>query len=166
MGETTRWRNKPVVVEAVQFTKESITDVWKFLAESEAHGPYADRANAGGITLTIPTLEGDHTAREGDWIIRGVKGEFYPCKPDIFAATYEPALLATPSEPRGQDAGKVLGWVVVVADAISPKVWSVLAFQLLTKDAAERIAQGIREDSLDTLVRVEPVGGIPQGGER
>ena len=37
------------------------------------------------------TVEGDHTALPGDWIIRGVKGEFYPCKPDIFAATYEPA---------------------------------------------------------------------------
>jgi hypothetical protein len=41
------------------------------------------------IELTIPTLEGDHVARHGDWIIKGVKGEFYPCKPDIFAATYE-----------------------------------------------------------------------------
>lgn len=54
-----------------------------------AHGPYADPDNADGITLTIPTLEGDHTAREGDWIIRGVKGEFYPCRADIFLLTYE-----------------------------------------------------------------------------
>lgn len=41
-------------------------------------------------TLTIRTLEGDMTANKGDWIIKGVQGEFYPCKPDIFAATYEP----------------------------------------------------------------------------
>ena len=41
--------------------------------------------------MTIPTLEGDHRATPGDWIIRGVKGEFYPCRDDIFAATYEPA---------------------------------------------------------------------------
>jgi hypothetical protein len=40
--------------------------------------------------LIISTLEGDLRASPGDWIIRGVKGEFYPCKPDIFAATYEP----------------------------------------------------------------------------
>lgn len=42
-------------------------------------------------TLEIRTLEGTMTASEGDWIIRGVKGELYPCKPDIFEATYEPA---------------------------------------------------------------------------
>ncbi|MEE7714225.1 hypothetical protein V3J85_23230 [Bacillus sp. 5001] len=41
-------------------------------------------------SISIPTLEGVMTADEGDWIIRGVQGEFYPCKPDIFAATYEP----------------------------------------------------------------------------
>lgn len=40
--------------------------------------------------IVIRTLEGDHLAREGDWVIRGVSGEFYPCKPDIFDATYEP----------------------------------------------------------------------------
>ena len=43
-----------------------------------------------GDTLTIQTLEGEMTANNGDWIIRGVKGELYPCKPDIFAATYDP----------------------------------------------------------------------------
>lgn len=48
------------------------------------------------IELTISTLEGEHIARHGDWIIKGVQGEFYPCKPDIFAATYEAAL-----EPEG-----------------------------------------------------------------
>ena len=42
------------------------------------------------VELEIETLEGNMTAKVGDWIIKGVKGEFYPCKPDIFAATYEP----------------------------------------------------------------------------
>lgn len=42
-------------------------------------------------TMLIDTLEGSMTARSGDWVIRGVKGELYPCKPDIFEATYEPA---------------------------------------------------------------------------
>lgn len=45
--------------------------------------------DAEKLTLTIPTLEGDMVAQDGDWIIRGVKGELYPCKPDIFEATYE-----------------------------------------------------------------------------
>lgn len=44
----------------------------------------------GPFGITIRTLEGDMTASPGDWIIRGVQGEFYPCKPDIFEATYEP----------------------------------------------------------------------------
>lgn len=58
------------------------------------------------VGLVIPTLEGDHHASVGDWIIRGVKGEFYPCKPDIFAATYEPAntppttASTSPANPR------------------------------------------------------------------
>lgn len=58
----------------------------------------AIQAFTGGIAqpqsdgaMVIPTLEGDHLANVGDWIIKGVKGEFYPCKPDIFAATYDPA---------------------------------------------------------------------------
>jgi hypothetical protein len=42
------------------------------------------------LPVVIATLEGDMTASPGDWIIKGVKGEFYPCKPDIFEATYEP----------------------------------------------------------------------------
>jgi hypothetical protein len=46
---------------------------------------------AMGAVMRIPTLEGQMEARVGDYIIKGVKGEFYPCKPDIFAATYEPA---------------------------------------------------------------------------
>lgn len=50
--------------------------------------------------LTIATLEGIHTASAGDWIIKGIKGEFYPCKPDIFAATYEPAEVAPPISER------------------------------------------------------------------
>ena len=45
-----------------------------------------------GSTLVIPTLEGDMTASPGDWIIKGIEGELYPCKPDIFAATYEPVV--------------------------------------------------------------------------
>jgi len=44
-----------------------------------------------GDKVIIPTLEGDHLANIHDWIIKGVKGEFYPCKPDIFEMTYEPA---------------------------------------------------------------------------
>ena len=58
----------------------------------------------GDGTLTITTLEGDHRANEGDYIIRGVKGELYPCKPDIFASTYEPVCSACDHwSEEGQD---------------------------------------------------------------
>jgi len=80
---TLKWRKRPVVVEAVQFDGT--------LASVEAlHIPEASQ-DLGSRTLQIPTLEGVMTAQPGDWIIRGVQGEFYPCKPDIFEATYEPA---------------------------------------------------------------------------
>lgn len=79
---------KPVVIEAIQFVGDDLSPFIK------AWGSDFCRAVTGqntGSTLTLFTLEGDHTASMGDWIIRGVKGEFYPCKPDIFEMTYEPA---------------------------------------------------------------------------
>jgi hypothetical protein len=68
-------------------------------------GEAQDAAPSGNVyapgLLSINTLEGKMWASEGDWIIRGVKGEFYPCKPDIFAATYEPATPQPPAPPQG-----------------------------------------------------------------
>jgi hypothetical protein len=78
-----RFRKRPVVVEAVQFTGSNASECFAFC-------PVACEAFVRGSGLVIPTLEGDMAVRPGDWIIRGVKGEFYPCKPDIFAVTYEP----------------------------------------------------------------------------
>jgi hypothetical protein len=82
-----KFRKKPVVIEAVQLTRENRADVQAWCGGKTWSEPPM-RAVTG---LTIHTLEGDHHAGFGDWIIRGVKGEFYPCKPDIFEATYEPA---------------------------------------------------------------------------
>jgi hypothetical protein len=97
-----QFRKKPVVIEAIQHT----------LMEDDGSGPFPVFATdpAGWLTeamelleheegavfwdnegLKIRTLEGTHLATPGDFIIRGVKGELYPCKPDIFAATYEAA---------------------------------------------------------------------------
>ena len=79
----TRFRKKPIEVEAVQWdpsTKEGAVELLRFLPNPAFVGD----------TIQFKTLEGIRTAQRGDWIIRGVKGEFYPCKPDIFEATYEP----------------------------------------------------------------------------
>ena len=80
-----KFRKKPVVIEAVRYQA------------GMQPGELAADVVAGNVrypedgTALIRTLEGVMIASPGDWIIRGVKGELYPCKPDIFAATYEPA---------------------------------------------------------------------------
>ena len=80
-----KFRKKPVVIEAMEFTEESKNRVFHWVTCNH----YADWNATGQSTLRIETLEGTMTAEIGDWIIKGVKGEFYPCKPDIFEATYE-----------------------------------------------------------------------------
>lgn len=77
------FRKKPVVIEAVQFDG-TFASVEAMQIPSCSH-------DLGSRTLEIETLEGVMVAQPGDWIIKGVKGEFYPCKPEIFAATYDPA---------------------------------------------------------------------------
>ena len=79
-----KFRKKPVVIEAIQWTGENYADVRAFAGAGSVHHTRSD----GTDGLRIETLEGVMAANVGDWIIRGVKGEFYPCKPDIFAATY------------------------------------------------------------------------------
>jgi hypothetical protein len=86
-----KYRKKPVVIEAVQFlgSGRSCTIVTEFLGGPHDSGHrWKSNTYEGGW---IVTLEGDMEFGPGDWIIRGVQGELYPCKPDIFAATYEPA---------------------------------------------------------------------------
>ena len=86
------YRKKPVVVEAVQWTGENHAEMCEFI-DPEAFEIIPR------IGLVIHTLEGDHHASPGDYIIKGVNGEFYPCKPDIFAKTYESSTLTPPNEP-------------------------------------------------------------------
>lgn len=80
-----KFRKKPVVIDAVQFDG-SIDCTAKIVALA---GNQKTVLKADHSSITIDTLEGVMTARIGDWIIKGVQGEIYPCKPDIFRATYE-----------------------------------------------------------------------------
>ena len=96
-----QYRKKPVIIEAMQLTPQTVRDVYEFVhgpvtitdASAEYWDDYCDGIRTGG--MDIPTLEdgpdkrAKHVALIGDWIIKGVQGEFYPCKPDIFAATYD-----------------------------------------------------------------------------
>jgi hypothetical protein len=95
-----RYRKKPVVIDAVQWTGDNPNEV-KALTGTQAVIDWATTRE--DRTLVIPTLEGDHVARPGDWIIRGVKGELYPCQPDIFEATYEPVVPAGPAHPKVEE---------------------------------------------------------------
>lgn len=82
-----KFRKKPVVIEAMQWLGRNAMDLMRWA--DNLGGECRWRFESSG--LVIETLEGDMRAELGDWIIRGVKGEYYPCKPDIFAATYEAA---------------------------------------------------------------------------
>lgn len=78
-----KFRKKPVVIEAVRWFKLGDHP------EVRQHNQPGPQSPDQRIFGWIDTLEGGHIVSPGDWIIRGVAGEFYPCKPDIFAATYE-----------------------------------------------------------------------------
>ena len=91
-----RYRKKPVTIEAVQLVDDpAVSDPgWESIAEwcrGELRNHEIADSGEYETVLVIRTLEGDMTATEGDWIIRGIAGEHYPCRADIFAATYEPA---------------------------------------------------------------------------
>ena len=89
---------KPVTIDFVEWTGENHREMFEFLFDG--FEPMAEQLRAEGKNfyishgkvrggLVVKTLEGEHVANIGDMIIKGVKGEFYPCKPDIFAATYD-----------------------------------------------------------------------------
>lgn len=83
-----KYIKKPIVIEAVQWDGSNRREVFEFCNK----GLYPEmNSNAfhDGCVLVIRTLEGEMIASIGDWIIKGVNGEFYPCKPDIFEKTYE-----------------------------------------------------------------------------
>ncbi len=79
-----KFRKKPVVIEAIQLTGKNDAEIVAFC-------PTAVDPEEKDARMIIPTLEGNMYCMLYDWIIKGVNGEFYPCKPDIFEKTYEPA---------------------------------------------------------------------------
>lgn len=89
-----QYRKKPVIIEAVQYNNLNREEIEKFVGkklhqELETETAYLAGKGSPKFSLIIETLEGNHKAMPNDYIIKGIKGEFYPCKPDIFEATYE-----------------------------------------------------------------------------
>ena len=93
METSQKFRKKPVVIDAIQFNNLNKEAIEKFVGKELKQEIESETAYLAGVaapisSLTISTLEGEMKAMPGDWVIKGVKGEFYPCKPDIFADTY------------------------------------------------------------------------------
>jgi hypothetical protein len=91
-----KFRKKPVVIETVQYTGINAGEISSFVGndltvELESETAYEAGQGQPIYSVIIPTLEGNMKAMPGDWVIKGVNGEFYPCKPGIFEKTYEPA---------------------------------------------------------------------------
>lgn len=82
-----KYIKKPVTVDAIEWDGGNIDEVREFLGEDYA-GSWGQRHPGGAVTVEVRTLEGIRPAFRGDFLIRGTKGEHYPCKPDIFKATY------------------------------------------------------------------------------
>lgn len=94
MEKPARYRKKPVVIEAIQFTGDNHLQIVEFMGLAYRQSPM-------GTRIIISTLEGEMTAQARDFIIKGVAGEFYPCKADIFHETYE-AVDGEPPAPAPQ----------------------------------------------------------------
>ncbi len=87
-----KYRKKPVVIEARQWdgSPDIAFEICDWIRSEKGSSSYKSAAANGGVEwFSIKTLEGHHKVSPGDFIIKGVQGEFYPCKPDIFEATYE-----------------------------------------------------------------------------
>ena len=76
-----KYKSKPKIIEAVLYSGDNFREILVFTGSA--------RTNTCSDKLTIETLEGPIFASVGDWIIKGIKGEFYPCKPDVFEESYE-----------------------------------------------------------------------------
>jgi hypothetical protein len=90
-----KYRKKPVVIEAFRWTADVTQEedpIW-MLDALESGQAWFENCGTEEVKLVIKTLEGNHIANRGDYIIKGIKGELYPCKPDIFEQTYELVLV-------------------------------------------------------------------------
>ncbi len=99
-----KYRKKPVVIDAMQLpplNEDASTELKDFL-----HAMKEDWESEKDGYVVIHTCEGDMVAKPGDWIIKGVKGEYYPCKPDVFALTYDIAWEKTMTQERYREVNK------------------------------------------------------------
>ena len=102
-----QYRKKPVTIEAVQFDGLNPTEIKDYVGENCEVEIYDNEVTPPVARIIIHTLEGDMEVSKGDYVIKGVKGEFYPCKPDIFEQTYEPAEIQKELEEAAKEYAKI-----------------------------------------------------------
>ena len=98
-----QYKKKPVIIEAVQFDGLNPTEIKDFVGENCEIEIYDNEVTPPVARIVIHTLEGDMEVSKGDYVIKGVKGEFYSCKPDIFQQTYESAEIQKELEEEYKD---------------------------------------------------------------
>lgn len=178
------YRKKPVVVEARQLTAQNGPELWEWADSKPTYG--TDKFVDG---LAIYTLEGRMRADFGDWIIKGVKGEFYPCKPDIFEATYEPVVAQPAPAEDGPYAGLGAYGIAVTAlerildldpgrtveaRAIASEAHGLAVAAAAAEQPAPELAGEIARDRLANAIRIalhvqcadSVEGGCPDCTER
>ena len=125
-----RFTKRPITIEAIQWdgTPSGATPIIDWILNHDhsagywAPGEWDHETNAAYIRIT--TLEGNMIASRGDWIIRGVQGEFYPCKPDIFAQTYQTATEHVKGEQDDPTDAEIMAAAAAIARCTSPgKSW-------------------------------------------
>jgi hypothetical protein len=137
-----KFRTKPVVIEAMQFdgSRESAQQVvdWAGVPDTMAVCLVGDN-----LEIDIVTLEGVMHARAGDWVIRGIKGELYPCNPDIFAATYEPGGAVLMPDPSLRSAWQIVAAYVTEQVSEARMTWGLpAAMELLADHFDTRVDEG------------------------
>jgi hypothetical protein len=160
-----KYRKKPVVIEAFLWTGDEHQQedpVWIVTAIKDGQVRF-EKSGTPEVTLLIDTLEGTHRAQRGDWIIKGVKGELYPCKPDIFAATYEPELPNAErvggSSREGhaellRDVGGIIKGLDCVIAFLLDGSWTGSQARAVLTDYAAELAK------LDAALRRKPVSDL------
>jgi len=144
MKREKKFRKKPVVIEAFQFTDESKDAAYRWASSHQMNIDPSFDDHEGPI-LSIPTLEGEMICRIGDWIIRGVNGEFYPCKPDIFEKTYEPV---TPSSATAEEILVKHGFFLMTHKNSNEEVRKAFiepVLSAMTEFAAQQVAEATKD---------------------
>lgn len=143
-----KYRKKPVVIEAMRWEGDAMA-LCRWFDSFPANGTHVFDFPGNG-TCVIPTLEGRMVANKGDYIIRGVKGEFYPCKPEIFEATYKPVVTPKPEYmPRGEQ--QKLGYLAEECGEVLAALGKTIRWGLDSYNP--ELPRGQREQNRDWLLR-------------